>query len=484
MYKIIKDRRGVVMPSVVFVIGMVTLLGFTVAFLVQSQTTMGMRYTDNEKSLHLAEAGINKYIWHLNKDSSYYKKGSYEPGETEPGVVTPYQDGFYYLEVEAPTTEVPVVTIRATGWTGGSSTVMTTVEAQVHKKQFTQHLFVTGLEELPDGDEVWWITGDEVAGPLHTNGRIYIDGNPVFHGKVTYSGAAPNIRSGSRPSFAYDEDPEGPVPQLAFPLSNTQIKTQAIRNGYYYSGRTSIYLNGDRLKVRTYQGSSWRYYENLPLPPNGVIYVDGTTANVSSPTTKFNRQAGNVFIAGRLDGRLTVAAANDIYITHRDPTNATYGSATSTGGITYADSSFTGNDITDDMLGLVAGHYVRILHKNWPSFTTSGNAYTSNSNVAPQNITIHAAIFALDWAFEFEDYEDGGVRGVINMVGSITQKYRGAVGTFSSRTGQRQSGYLKNYVFDPRMAYETPPHFLEPVNTGWEIVSWQLVTNPTIPEED
>jgi len=208
-----------------------------------------------------------------------------------------------------------------------------------------------------------------------------------------------------------------------------------------------------------------------------VIYVDGTMANVSGPTTKYNRQAGNVFISGELDGRITIAAANDIYITHRDPTNATYSSATQAAGLRYSNTNFTGVNLSDDMLGLVAGRYVRILHKNWPSYTTTGNAYVSNSNVAPQNITIHAAIFALDWAFEFEDFRDNSPRGTITIIGSLIQNYRGGVGTFFWGGGQA-SGYLKDYNHDPRMAYDSPPHFLEPTNSGWEIQSWQLVSHP------
>lgn len=462
----ISRKKGIVMPTVVAVVAIVTLLGFTAAFLVESDTKMGNRYSSREKALHFAEAGLNKYLWHLNKDYKYYERTTFGSDELEPGVATAFQNGHYYVEVDAPTTTVPVVTIRATGWPDSDPSSKVTVEAQVHKKQFVQQIYCSNVERTPSGQTVWWITGDNVYGPLHTNGQLNIDGSPAFHDKATYSGADPQITWGSSPSFAIEGDPEK-VAQLAFPASNSQLKIQAQLNGYYFDGRTCIMLNGSQIKIRHRNGN----VETRSLPPNGVIYVDGTSGS------KWDLAAGNAFVSGTLDGRLTIAAAKDIYITHRDPTNTTYSAATPTGGLVYQNTDFTGDDMTDDMLGLIANGYVRILHYDWPR--TTSPYYSSVGDVAPQNITIHAAIFALNWAFEYESYSSGSLKGTITMVGSMTQNYRGAVGTFYLGGG-RVTGYLKSYHHDPRMAYDTPPHFLEPVNAGWEIISWKETASPDI----
>lgn len=478
------------MASVMVLVAVVTVLGFTAAHLVESQTRMGLGYAGREQALHFAEAGLNKYLWHLNKDSRYYDEDTFANDDAWPGRVfdaaggliyqapagTPgntgniHLHGRYYLEVVQPGPGRPVVTIRSTGWRADDPSNRVTVAVEVHKRQFAQNIFVTSMERLPNGTtKVWWITGDRVRGPLHTNGQLFINGDPVFEDAVTYSGADPEMASGSNPSF-----PPG-YPQrtaeLAFPASNSQLRTQAQLNGYYYNGRTCLRLAGDQVIVRHRDGSA----VTRPLPPNGVIYVDGLSG---SSAGKWALGTGNVFVSGTLDGRLTIAAANDIYLTGRDPTNYTYASAAVTGGVRYADTNFTGTDPTDDMLGLVANRYVRILHYNWP--TTSGGT-TTGIDVAPHDITIHAALFALDWAFEYEEYDDPPVKGTITLVGSLTQRYRGAVGTFSSSTGQRLSGYLKDYAHDPRMAYDTPPHFLEPVNAGWEIVNWRHAPDPGVP---
>ncbi len=34
------------------------------------------------------------------------------------------------------------------------------------------------------------------------------------------------------------------------------------------------------------------------------------------------------------------------------------------------------------------------------------------------------------------------------------------------------SGYLKNYSYDQRMKYQSPPFFLNPIDSAWQIVTW------------
>ncbi len=465
---ILADRRGIALPLTVAVIAIVSLLGVTGAYLVNSQGTMVSRHKRGQDALFYAEAGVNEYLWRLNKNSKFYKEDDdyvFDGGEPR---VHHYRDGFFQFRITPPDTEHPVVTITSTGWPAADPGNRRTVRVQVHKRQFVQTIYLTGTESTPGGEKVWWITGDEVWGPLHTNGDLHIDGDPVFHGPVTYSGSL-EVRSGSQPVY---EQGISRVSQLGFPASNNQLKTQAQLNGYYYNGRTCILLNGDQLTISHRAGIP----VTRPLPPNGVIYVDGTSGD------KFCLDTGNVFVSGTLNGRLTIASANDIYITGRNPTAFDYDTASATGGIKYSNADFDPADgsITDDMLGLVAGRFIRILHYDWPDNSTDRRTryYADKGDVAPGNITIHAALFALNQCFEFEDYDSGSLKGTINLTGSISQRYRGAVGTFSSWTGGRLTGYNKNYRHDPRMRYDTPPHFLEPTNAGWEVVSWQETTNP------
>lgn len=463
MNKHLKNQRGMALPMVLMLSIIIILLAFTAMDLTDNQTLMVTRQQQQEKALHYAEAGIYRYINALNDDSYFYNTQASEDLE-DPAA---FESGYYMLDVTAPTVAEPVVTIKSTGWTGNYPDITKTVEVKVYKREFVQNIYCSNSE-----GENWWVQGDEVDGPVHTNDRLRVDGKsgggttgPIFHDAVTYSGDAPEIRSGTE-SF-----PEGyprKVSPLVFPATNSSLKTLAQNGGIYRNGRTSIYLNGSSLIIRNQKGDK----EFLPLPANGVIYVDGGTSSNSNDKWN-NLTVGDIFVAGQLDGRLTIAAANNIYITHRDPTLNWSSNPPSTGGITYADSSAG----SDDMLGLIADRNIYILHRGWPGYNSgyNSNNYSTNSSdtdVAPNNITINAAIFALKGSFAFEDHTNG-LKDTITMSGAIIQSERGSVGTFNQNNGNPVSGYEKNYSHDERMLYDMPPHFLEPMNSGWEIRSWR-----------
>ena len=127
---------------------------------------------------------------------------------------------------------------------------------------------------------------------------------------------------------------------------------------------------------------------------------------MESSSQKFNSKSGNAFVSGTLQGRLTIAAANNIYITGRDPTEFNYSQAevNPSGGVTYANTTFSPYPASgeqtgylaegDDMLGLVANNYIHILGNGW----FSGNP----SNVAPENVAIHGALFSITKGFGYE----------------------------------------------------------------------------------
>ena len=60
------------------------------------------------------------------------------------------------------------------------------------------------------------------------------------------------------------------------------------------------------------------------------------------------------------------------------------------------------------------------------------------------------------------------------MNGAIAQKFRGAVGQF----GSTAHGYTKNYVYDDRLLYRSPPYFLDPVQSAWRTVSYTEESKP------
>ena len=50
--------------------------------------------------------------------------------------------------------------------------------------------------------------------------------------------------------------------------------------------------------------------------------------------------------------------------------------------------------------------------------------------------------------------------------GAIAQNFRGPVGTGGASI---TSGYVKNYNYDDRLRYTTPPYFLSPIQAPWDV---------------
>ena len=76
-----------------------------------------------------------------------------------------------------------------------------------------------------------------------------------------------------------------------------------------------------------------------------------------------------------------------------------------------------------------------------------------------------AAMMSLSHSFTVQLYPLGAPLGRLTVFGSISQKYRGAVGTL---LGQRAvSGYSKGYSYDTRLKFAPPPFYLDPVQTSY-----------------
>jgi hypothetical protein len=323
--------------------------------------------------------------------------------------------------------------------------------------------------------EIQFASGDAINGPLHTNDEnLYICGTPVFGRTKNQDGTSRPIKtdtvevSGSGTGHVAnpgDSDcDDTPVvntivpangafktksEKLDLPESNAQLEQIAINSNSRYKGETSIRLRDTVMDVTTADGTTTT---GVAWPTNGVVYVSNTgSCEQDIPTSADYSKSptcGNVYVSGTYSASLTIAAANDIIV-----------APTSSGSPTDANLTQTGSN--DAMLGLVANNFVRVHHKV--------NRSSCGTAVAPvlTDVTIEAAILALQHSFIVDNY-DCGKRGKLTVTGAIVQKYRGPVGkgTATSVT----SGYLKNYWYDDRFRYRSPPYFLTPVDAAWDIV--------------
>jgi hypothetical protein len=349
-------------------------------------------------------------------------------------------------------------------------------------------------------------------GPVHTNDAFYVCGNPTFNGPVTatynnpvntsvagvtsFAGTGPYLNPsncGNSPNFSRNVRAVAPfcpisgspttancdpVGETNFGLPNAQlptVKTAAANagtaGGCLFTGPTTIALhytaNVGTMDV-TSKGSkslntsscmtasqlttlkSGSTVPNLALPPNGVIYVENTPSNTTDPNysscsgTACNGDVNvaNSAINGGLAGQLTIASDNNIVVT---------------GNLTY--HQYPGGS---DVLGLIASQNVAIYH---PIDDRGNNATGTNTNV-----TVDAAILSLTHSFYVQNWSQGALLGTLTVNGSISQEFRGPVGTFSGQSAS--TGYAKAYTYDSRLTYLTPPYFLTPVASAWRKLSF------------
>jgi hypothetical protein len=297
---------------------------------------------------------------------------------------------------------------------------------------------------------IQFVGADKIQGPFHTNDTMTICNSPQFGrtrtandpiDKVEYYGYSQACGSGA-PNTGTNQVITGTNLQiLQLPQSNTQLR-RLVDPAYLFTGQTTIVLNGTQMTVN---GTT------MPLPSNGIVYVaNGASCppwNPLFPAAAGQGGCGDALVQGTYGAGLTIATERDIV---------------ATGNITGSNNS---------LLGLIANNYVRVAHP-MQSYMCSAN--TSNSQSGTQNRTIEAAILSLGHVFTVDNYQCGSALGTLTVLGAIAQKYRGPVGTGNGST--IVTGYIKNYSYDDRLRFRSPPHFMAPVQSAWRVVrSTELV---------
>jgi hypothetical protein len=262
--------------------------------------------------------------------------------------------------------------------------------------------------------------GDIIRGPVHTNGGLYIDGNPVFEDPVSSVSPSINYAQGGPPLDNPDfrKGLTLAAPSIAMrsqpnPVSASKVTAQQV-GGLYLTGTTSIRLLSNGTMNITNATKGWTN-RNVSLPANNVLFVDGA-----------------VIISGILKGRLTVGADNIISITDN---------------ILYAKNPRT-NPASTDMLALVS----------WADVFIGVNA--------PYNLEIDAYIVTLDHPYFYwlgvpiSSPNPATKRGKLTVYGGMAQDYDASISTRFGYANQRL--YTEDYYYDTRTE-NTPPACFPPL---------------------
>jgi Tfp pilus assembly protein PilX len=307
--------------------------------------------------------------------------------------------------------------------------------------------------------EINWISGDGVAGPMHSNDSLLVCNSPTFgrdaNDKVE---VVPTVNARVPASGCVDKvnmlgQWRTGATKLLPPTNDQPLKAIAQNGGYLFSGRTIIYLNGANMTVTDASGTKTEAF-----PSNGVVYVQNSstgTCNVQYPVavdyTVDDSACGNVYVSGSYSSSLTIAADNDVII-----------APTAGGALNWnsAAENITMQQGSDAVLGLIANRFVRVGH----AVNRSTGVCNVASGFATANVEVDAAVLAIGHSWIVDNY-DCGQAGKLTVSGAIAQTYRGPVGT-----GTHSTGFLKDYHYDDRLRYRSPPYFLSPIAAQWSVI--------------
>jgi len=352
----------------------------------------------------------------------------------------------------------------------------------------------------------YFISGESVNGPMHTEDHLGICGNPVFGrskndriefgngfnktAKVGYSGESACSEGESKPEFIGTMVPPDETLQITPPPGDEELEhiVETSPTDYEYEGQTEIVLTGETMTVIKHKGNGPTgtpaevEEKGVELPPNGVIYVsseEGSCGAYSpfgpSPAYTEGSACGNVYVHGEYDKALTIAAQNDVIID----------------GNVYPESvaKNLGSEPTGNtMLGLIANNFVRVYHPLTGTRPSPKEFYkcgsTTNDTVSTPTIPkdleepfIYAAILALKHSFIVDNFDCGKPLKALNVYGAVAGEFsNGMTGVFSGKTAV--SGYPYSLKYDNRLQAEEPPHFLNPIEAAWYIQRQTLASAP------
>ncbi|MBM3261103.1 hypothetical protein FJY93_01655 [Candidatus Kaiserbacteria bacterium] len=293
---------------------------------------------ERERSLQIAEAGIDYYRWHLAHAPTDFQDGTGGPGpyvhsfKDKDGTVI----GAFSLMITPPSLGSTLVEVQSTGSVLASSLVSRKVAVRFAKPSIAKYAVVAN-------DVMRFGAGTVVFGPLHSNQGIRFDG--FAHNLVTSAVASyddPDHSGGNEFGVHTHVSPTDPLPPAAVPARTdvfaigrqfpvpaldftgitadlAQMKTDAQASGFYRaaSGGLGFHVvlktddtfdlyrvtsliaapsgctNTSQTDWGTWSVQNQALLGNYAFPPNGIIFLED-----------------HVYINGQINGaRLTIIAA-------------------------------------------------------------------------------------------------------------------------------------------------------------------------------
>lgn len=419
---------------------------------------------NRDVALHIAEAGIQYYRWHLAHDSGDFEDGTF-------GIPGPYVHeffdkngdllGYFSLSITPPLVGSTIATVQSTGWTVNQPQSSRTLSVRLGFPALTDYAFI-------ENADMSFSNTTEVHGKVHSNGGIRFDGVTdalVESARTTYSygGQTKNGVWGSGGPSSFWNFPVPAKDFVGITADMSTIEDLADNGGLHFnsSGRQGYQVifksNGtfDLYRIRNvdcFNGyvpnnqGNWTYtsicYDertsnrtflaNYAIPSNGVLFFED-----------------HVWVEGVVDGRVTLAAA-------RFPVVASqYRNIYISDNLVYEQKS------GDDVLGLIAQGDIIVPHN------------------VPNNMEINAAALSQFRSIYRPYYRDmnGVPYAIRNSLTFFGAQISYAGGGWKYISGSTViSGFINtNHTYDGNLLYTIPPGF--PVGDTYELISWEEVLN-------
>ncbi len=454
--------KGSITPALLVITGAFIIVIYGLLILLSVQLDLSNRQIANEKALHIADAGINYYLWHLTEDPADFQDDTGGPGpyihehtDSEGNVV-----GSYSLVI-TPGEGSTAVTIESTGYTSEYPNLKRTIQARYGM------ISLTNYAVLQNGN-LWF--GNEVTlnGPIFSNGGIRHDGvntSTVQSAKETYTCGIetgcieptekPGIWGNGGPSELW-EFPVNAIDFDSITIDFNQMKTDSQTSGLYLgpSGEQGYHLvfnSGgtvsvnkvtatDFFKAYSYEYGCVNLYEviideeyigDYPIDENGIIFVED-----------------DLWVDGVLNGKTTLVAA-------RFPVDTDNVDVFIVDNLTYLDKS------GDHTLGTISQRDI-IFGRDVPDyFEVNGALLAQKGRVLRHHYGY------------FKCKSPGGnkIKKEFSFFGSTISSQR-AYWNFSGGPQNPAAGFQETiFNYDTSLANNPPDYF--PEHGNLELISWE-----------
>ncbi len=281
----LRDDSGIALATVVAVSAILFLLATMVIMLANTLTTGTRSQEGRTKALHMADAGLNAYLYELRRDPSYFV--------ANPTIgPTVQDDGVWTVTAVAASVNEPLQ-LTATG-SIPSMNVTRTVVASVRFPTYAEYMFLSNADLNIGADAV-------IDGKIRSNGNVNNSGTVT--GKVTASG---NVTGSGTFGQGYERNmPTIDFSQVTVDMAN--MKSVATASSAYFNNSGGygfrVILSGSSARVERVTGGTstgnltTTLLRTLTVPAAGVLFFDE-----------------DVWVQGDYSTMVTIGCSRDIYV--------------------------------------------------------------------------------------------------------------------------------------------------------------------------